>query len=115
MTGGRITGGLIGGTITGGRIIGGFTIGGRTTGGFTIGGRTTGGFTIGGRTTGGLTMGGRVIGPLGCLPLGLCFLGGFPQVPQPRIGVTVEMKSMEMRRRAVNLEEDSIFQKREVE
>jgi hypothetical protein len=131
VTGGRVTGGFIGGRMTGGRVIGGFTmggrviggftiggsviggftIGGRVIGGFTIGGRVTGGFTIGGRVTGGL-MGGRIMGPLGVLPLGLCFLGGFPQYPHPRIGVTEEMKSMEMRRRAVNLEE-SIFWTRE--
>ena len=91
VTGGTVTGGLIGGTITGGRVIGGFTIGGRVIGGFTIGGRVTGGFTT---------------GPFG--PLGLCFEGGLPQEPQPKMGVAEEIKSMEMKRRALNLE-DSIL------
>ncbi|KAK3039997.1 hypothetical protein RJ639_027187 [Escallonia herrerae] len=113
VTGGRVTGGFMIGGRTGGRVIGGFTIGGRTTGGFTIGGRTTGGrvtggFTMGGRTTGGrviggFTIGGRTMGPLGVLGF-LCLGWGLEQVGQPRMGVTEEMKSMEMRRRAESLE-----------
>ncbi|KAJ7956743.1 Transmembrane protein [Quillaja saponaria] len=114
VPGGRVTGGFrIGGSVTGGRVTGGFTIGGsvpggRVIGGFTIGGSVTGGLTIGGRVTGGkviggLTMGGRVIGPLpflGGFEIGLCFGGGLPQKPQPRMGVAEAMKSMEMKRNA---------------
>ena len=90
--GGVSTGGTVtGGTVTGGRVIGGFTIGGRVIGGFTTGGRVIGGFTVG------------LFGPLG-----LCFEGGLPQEPQPKMGVAEEIKSMEMKRRALNIE-DSIL------
>ncbi|CAL5443367.1 unnamed protein product [Camellia sinensis] len=123
IPGGRVMGGFtIGGRVTGGRVTGGLGIGGRVTGGLTVGGTVTGGLTMGGTVTGGLmggtmpggrvigglTMGGRVMGPLGGLTLpGLCF-GGWPQMPQPRMGVVEEMNSMEMKRRAVNLD-DSIL------
>ncbi|KAL2465551.1 Uncharacterized protein Adt_41402 [Abeliophyllum distichum] len=99
-----------GGLTTGGTVTGGFTIGGKFIGGLTIGGRVTGGLTIGGRVIGGLTIGGRVTGGLifGGLLGFLCFGGGLEQDPQSRMGVAEEMKSMEMKRRAVILE-DSMF------
>lgn len=51
------------------------------------------------------------MGPLGGFPLWgfLCFGGGFEHELQQRMGVTEEIKSIEMRRRAVSLVEDSIF------
>ena len=126
VTGGRVTGGFtMGGSTTGGRVTGGFTIGGRVTGGFTIGGRVTGGL-MGGTVTGGNVIGGLTVGGvMGCLGFftfgGLVILGGLgflgvlcfgglppPQYPQPRMGVTEEMKSMQMSKRAEILE-DSIF------
>lgn len=100
VTGGNVTGGRGGrstGGLTGGRSIGGLTMGGRVIGGLTAGGRSMGGLTMGGRE-----MGGRVMGPLGDFEPepGLVFLGGLePQEPQPKIGVAVERKSMEMRKR----------------
>ncbi|EOY31170.1 Uncharacterized protein TCM_047111, partial [Theobroma cacao] len=101
VTGGRLMGGFTIGGINGGRLIGGFTTGGSVTGGTVTGGFTIGGTVTGGKLIGGLTMGGMVMGPLGDFPLGfLCFGGGLPQVPQPRIGVAAEMKSMQMRSRA---------------
>lgn len=91
--------GRTGGSVTGGRV-------GRSTGGL-IGGTVTGGRVTGGKGTGGLTMGGRLMG-LGCLGF-LCFGCGLPHVPQPRMGVAVEMKSMQMMRRAESLEESIFF------
>lgn len=99
-------GGLVtGGTVPGGRVIGGIVTGGRSMGGLTIGG------TIGGKLIGGFTRGGKVMGPLGDFPLGFRCLGGaFPHEPHPRIGVTEEMKSMKIKRRADILVLDSIFE-----
>ncbi|CAI9787383.1 unnamed protein product [Fraxinus pennsylvanica] len=109
--GGLSTGGTVTGGVTiGGRVTGGLTIGGRITGGLTIGGRVTGGLFIGGRITGGLTFGGRVPGGLtlgGFLGF-LCFGGGLEQYPQPRMGVAEEIKSMEIKRKAVILEDSMI-------
>lgn len=119
VTGGSGSGSVTGGLTIGGRVTGGLTIGGSVTGGFTMGGRVTGGLTMGGNVTGGrviggFTMGGRVIGPFPGFLLGLWGLGaGLPQEPHPRIGVAVEMQSMQMRRRALILEESiSLLQMR---
>lgn len=88
-------GGLVtGGTVPGGRLIGGTVTGGRSMGGLTIGGTT------GGNLIGGFTRGGKVMGPLGDFPLGFRCLCAFPHEPHPRIGVTEEMKSMQIKRRA---------------
>lgn len=108
VTGGTVTGGLTGGTVTGGTLMGGLTTGGRVTGGTVTGGTLIGGLTIGGRVTGGtliggFTIGGKVMGLLGGddLDLGFLYFGeGFPQDPQPRMGVTEDTRRMQMRRRA---------------
>jgi hypothetical protein len=75
------------GTVTGGTGRWGSTGGIGRLGIGKVGGTVTGGIVTGGFTLGGFT--------IGALP-GLCFFGGFPQVPQPRIGVAEEMKSMQM-------------------
>lgn len=49
------------------------------------------------------------MGPLGVLGLGLCFGGGLPQVPQPRMGVAEEMKSKQMKKRAWSLLDSAMF------
>ncbi|PTB87329.1 hypothetical protein C9925_01815 [cyanobacterium G8-9] len=60
---------------------------------------------MGGRVTGGLIM-----GSLGCLGLGvLCLGGGLEHVPQPRMGVSEEMKSIQSRRRAEVLDDSMVM------
>ncbi|GAB2210596.1 hypothetical protein Droror1_Dr00015864 [Drosera rotundifolia] len=116
MTGGRVIGGLMtGGNVIGGTVTGGRVIGGLTTGGNVIGGRVIGGLMIGGTVIGGMEMGGfgRIMGlpplwPLG-LPLGCVWAGaGLPQYGQPKMGVAVETRIMEIIRRAEALVVDSM-------